>query len=721
MTTDYQIGKKTNQVPKFWIDKYEKEASKYWDKFYKSNTTNFFKDRHWIFRQFPELYPAFDGWKFASEGEEPKNFDLPELPESPVVRLMEVGCGVGNTIYPLLEGCPHLFTYAFDFAPTAVKLVKENINYKEGRCKAFVCDVTSEEIPDMVEDESLDFITMFFVLSAIAPEKMVDSLKRLRRTLKSGGKILFRDYAVGDMAQLRFEAPRKDKEANRLSENFYVRKDGTRAYYFELEELQKLFKEAGYEIEENVVVERYVENPEIQRTHSNLDFECVSETLLEGRSAASPSSPNLFQNLRLLTYSNPIGDSNSPFSGSVWVAPKQKPKKTEKAGTVTTSTKSVEDVIQRTVNDPNVNESDDRMRRFIVSQLEVIEDCTIIRLSSSRWVPTSLREMEATERELLSKCGVDFEQSLVKINTSTDEVAYVNTVKVGSGPPLLLVHGFAAGIGLWVGNLAELSKHNTIYAIDLVGFGRSTRHPFRGKSPEEAENYFLDMIEGWRLASGLEGKINLLGHSFGGYLVGAYALKYPQHIDHLILADPWGLPPSPDASQQKYSLQWTIAKTIINNFTPLATVRGAGPYGPGLVAKFRADLPLKFWHLHETDVVTRYIYHINAQEPEGERAFALLSKNLVYPALPLRDRLLHLQRDIPIAFIYGDHTWMDAGTGQRVAEALGDRAEFHLIENSGHHCYIDNYDMFNEKTLVLLHDICTQGVFSDQSVCLVKR
>lgn len=43
------------------------------------------------------------------------------------------------------------------------------------------------------------------------------------------------------------------------------------------------------------------------------------------------------------------------------------------------------------------------------------------------------------------------------------------------------------------------------------------------------------------------------------------------------------------------------------------------------------------------------------------------------------------------------HTWMDAGTGQKVAEALGDRAEFHLIENSGHHCYIDNYDMFNEK------------------------
>jgi hypothetical protein len=37
------------------VEKYNKDAAKYWDKFYKHNTTHFFKDRHWILREFPEL------------------------------------------------------------------------------------------------------------------------------------------------------------------------------------------------------------------------------------------------------------------------------------------------------------------------------------------------------------------------------------------------------------------------------------------------------------------------------------------------------------------------------------------------------------------------------------------------------------------------------------------------------------------------------------------
>lgn len=37
------------------LDKYEKQANKYWDQFYTYHSTNFFKDRHWIEREFPEL------------------------------------------------------------------------------------------------------------------------------------------------------------------------------------------------------------------------------------------------------------------------------------------------------------------------------------------------------------------------------------------------------------------------------------------------------------------------------------------------------------------------------------------------------------------------------------------------------------------------------------------------------------------------------------------
>lgn len=42
---------------------------------------------------------------------------------------MEVGCGVGNTVYPLLEENPNLFIYAFDFSKIAIELLKVTLNF----------------------------------------------------------------------------------------------------------------------------------------------------------------------------------------------------------------------------------------------------------------------------------------------------------------------------------------------------------------------------------------------------------------------------------------------------------------------------------------------------------------------------------------------------------------------------------------------------------------
>ncbi|CAN2389707.1 tRNA C5-cytosine methylation [Pristimantis euphronides] len=208
-------------VSEFKQLKLEKEAQKNWDLFYKRNSTNFFKDRHWTTREFEELKAC-------------REFDNQRL------TMLEAGCGVGNCLFPLLEEDPHLFVYACDFSPRAVQFVKQNPCYNPDTCKAFQCDLTKDRLTDNIPADSVDVATLIFVLSAIHPDKIPLVVENIYKVIKPGGCVLFRDYGLNDHAMLRF------KTGNKLGENFFVRQDGTRSYFFTTEFLQRLFTKAGY-------------------------------------------------------------------------------------------------------------------------------------------------------------------------------------------------------------------------------------------------------------------------------------------------------------------------------------------------------------------------------------------------------------------------------------------------------------------------------------------
>jgi len=199
-------------------------------------------------------------------------------------------------------------------------------------------------------------------------------------------------------------------------------------------------------------------------------------------------------------------------------------------------------------------------------------------------------------------------------------------------------------------------------------------------------------------------KFTLLGHSFGGYLSSAYSLKHPERIHHLILADPWGIPVKPeDDPKRKVPLKWRIVRSFATTFQPLSIIRAAGPYGPGLIAKFRADIANKFEKIYDdTSIVSSYIYHLNAQDATGEQAFSQITHSIAWARKPMINRLPDLDKNIPITLMYGSQTWMDSAAGWELKVKLGSRADYHIIERAGHHIYVDNYKQFNSIVVASL-------------------
>lgn len=169
-----------------------------------------------------------------------------------------MGCGVGNFVFPLIEQYPNLRVIACDFSKRAVDFVKSNPKFTPERCTAFVCDLTTNDLLDNVEENSVDIVSMIFVLSAIPPEKMEWALENVWKVLKPGGMILFRDYGLYDEAQLRF------KTGHKLEENLYVRQDGTLAFYFNTELVKSLATTTGFEILENNYIYKEIVNRKTQ-------------------------------------------------------------------------------------------------------------------------------------------------------------------------------------------------------------------------------------------------------------------------------------------------------------------------------------------------------------------------------------------------------------------------------------------------------------------------
>ena len=97
------------------------------------------------------------------------------------------------------------------------------------------------------------------MLSALAPETMAAVAGKLARKLRPGGSLLFRDYGRYDEAQLRF------KKGHRLGDNFYVKQDDTRCFYFDTADARSLFADGWDQVHLDFVCQQHANRAQQKR------------------------------------------------------------------------------------------------------------------------------------------------------------------------------------------------------------------------------------------------------------------------------------------------------------------------------------------------------------------------------------------------------------------------------------------------------------------------
>ncbi len=104
--------------------------------------------------------------------------------------------------------------------------------------------------------------------------------------------------------------------------------------------------------------------------------------------------------------------------------------------------------------------------------------------------------------------------------------ATADKVTTDKSTPLVLIHGWAGGVGMWAKNIDELAKGRRVYMLDLMGFGISSRPSMVELTAQQVPEKYLGWIENWMSKLNISECI-LVGHSFGGFLSTHFTLKHP--------------------------------------------------------------------------------------------------------------------------------------------------------------------------------------------------
>jgi pimeloyl-ACP methyl ester carboxylesterase len=264
-------------------------------------------------------------------------------------------------------------------------------------------------------------------------------------------------------------------------------------------------------------------------------------------------------------------------------------------------------------------------------------------------------------------------------------IAYVDE---GTGDnTIIFIHGLGSYLRAWDKNIPELSKKYRCIAIDLPGYGKSSKEIHPGSM-----EFYADIVA--QLINKLELKnVTLAGHSMGGQISMVLALKYPALVKNLVLVDPAGFETFNEGEKQWFRDVMTVNAVKL---TPVQAIR--------------SNLILNFYDMPDDAefMVTDRIALRDAKEFEKYcYAVAKSVHGMVdQPVINLIDRITQ-----PTLIVFGENDnlipnpYLHGGKTEDIAKIGNEKikgSKLVIIPECGHFAQYEKYNEFNNAVLEFL-------------------
>ena len=277
---------------------------------------------------------------------------------------------------------------------------------------------------------------------------------------------------------------------------------------------------------------------------------------------------------------------------------------------------------------------------------------------------------------------------------------YVKMIGTSSGDPLFVLHGGpGASHEYFLPYLLGLAKDHRLLFIDERGSGKSQKlSDPAGYTIEQ----MVEDVEGIRKALRM-GKIDLLGHSFGGALAQAYALKYQENLNHLVLASTW-------SSTKKMN---EVLARMKEKLTPelrkrVEAMEKKGLYGQGKPYeknRYPNDYMIAAWG----EGYFPFLYQKHPDPNYDPIASGIMSWDLYrqmwgsdgefvitgnLKSVEYTDRLAELK--VPTLLVVGDHDECDPELSRDMQAKIAG-SSLTVLPSAGHMTFVDQPDLFTRE------------------------